>query len=426
MNRAESLCLTFFAAVTLSLLRLVRRTPSERRGANKNRNIPRHSPLWKQKTGLSNNLVQFALISVKITGPLKRIFLFIAIVTSSLASRAQIGGMNTYLFLSLPPSARITALGGVNTTLFDHDLTTQLANPASLNPQMSRHISFGTTVYPGKINFGNLAYAQKFKIPGTFGFGLQYIAYGKFQQTDETGAVLGTFRASEMNLYAGYGYQFGKIFSAGVNAKFVYSNLADQTSVGMAMDLAAMLNDTARRITVSLVAKNIGGQFKPYGNVRESIPFDLQAGVSFGFKHFPVRFHLNLHHLQTWDIRYDNPADQGSTLFLDSSQLGPKQHVVDKIFRHVVIGVELNIKKVVFFDVAYNHLRQQELSLTTKRGIPGLSFGLGLHIKQFDFNYGIQAMGQGGGLHYFTLSVNTAGFIKKKTVPAADDKPQKM
>ena len=350
---------------------------------------------------------------------MKQSTLFIVAVILTKLSLAQIGGENTYEFLALSPSARVTGLGGTNVSILDHDLTIQLANPAALNPQMDKLVGFGTVVYPGKVNFGNVSYARKFKIPGTFGFGLQYIAYGKFKETDEMANVLGNFNAGEMNFYAGYGYQFGKIFSAGLNAKFIYSQLGPYSSVGMATDLAVMVNDTAHNVTASIVAKNVGGQFKPYNKgVREPIPFDLQAGLSFGFKHVPFRFHFTFHDLYRWNIRYDNPADQQTeNLFTDSSELKPKKYIADKLFRHIIIGVELNIKKVVRIDVAYNHLRQQELKLATRRGVPGLSLGLGVHVRQFDFAYAFQPLAQGATMHYFTFSVNTGGFIKKKSTP---------
>ena len=349
---------------------------------------------------------------------MKRILFLIPILVSQFAF-AQIGGSVTYDFLGLPPSARVAALGGTNLTIVDHDLSVQLSNPAALNPAMNKCVQFGTTVYPGGTNFGNVSYAQNFKIPGTFGFGLQYFAYGKFKETDETGNVIGTFSAGEMNVYAGYGYQFGKIFSVGANAKFIYSQLAQWSSVGMAGDLAVMVNDTAHNVTATIAAKNLGGQFKPYTKgVHEPIPFDLQAGLSFGFNKVPFRFHFTFHHLNTWDIRYDNPADnQQTNLFLDSSQTKPKTYIADKLMRHIIIGIEINIKKVVRIDVAYNHLRQQELQLTTRRSVPGLSFGIGLHIRQIDFTYALEPLAQGQVLNYFTLSINTGGFVKKKSTP---------
>ncbi len=358
---------------------------------------------------------------------MNRILFFIASLLVFKLGNAQIGGTTTYTFLALSPSARVTALGGTNVTLSDHDPSVQLSNPAALNAEMDRHVGFGSTVYPGGVNFGNASYVQQFKVPGTFGFGIQYIAYGNVDQTDEAGNITGKFNAGEMNAYAGYSYHFGKIFSAGANVKFIYSQLAQWSSVGMATDLAAMVNDTAHNVTAAIVAKNLGGVMKSYNKgVREPIPFDLQAGLSFGFKHVPFKFHLTFHDLYRWNIRYNNPADNNqSQLFVDSSQLKPKSYVVDNLFSHIIIGVEFNIKKVVRLEVAYNHERQQELALTTKRSIPGISFGLGLHIRQFDFSYGLEPMAQGQTLNYFTLSVNTAGFTKRKTV-AKDGANQKL
>jgi len=350
---------------------------------------------------------------------LNKILIYITILLTYQLTSAQIGGKSTYDFLALSPSARVTALGGANITLCDHDPSVQLSNPAALNPAMDRHVEFSSAIYPSGINFGNASYVQQFKVPGTFGFGIQYIAYGTMDQTDEAANITGKFTAGEMNTYAGYSYRFGKIFSAGANLKFIYSQLASWNSVGMAGDIAAMVNDTAHNVTASIVAKNLGGPMKPYNKgVYESIPFDLQAGLAFGFKHVPFKFHFTFHDLYRWNIRYNNPADNTqSQLFVDSSQLKPKSYIVDNLFSHIIIGVEFNIKKVVRLEIAYNHERQQELALTTKQSVPGLSFGLGIHIRQFDFSYGFQPMPQGTSLNYFTLSVNTAGFVKKKTVP---------
>lgn len=340
---------------------------------------------------------------------------------------AQIGGRYTYQFLSLSPSARVTALGGTNISIIDFDPAVQLSNPAALNPAMHRRVQFSTAVYPGPTNFGNVSYAHKFKIPGTFGFGLQYMAYGGFKETDETGNQTGLFNAGEMNLYAGYGYQFGKIFSVGANAKFIYSQLGQWNSLGMAADLAASVHDTAHYVTATIAAKNIGGQLKAYnGTNREILPFDLQAGLSFSFKNAPMRFHFTFHNLTRWDIRYNNPADQQSeTIFGDTTATKAKKYIADKLFRHVIVGVEFNIKKVVRLAVGYNHLRQQELRLTTRRGIPGISFGAGVHIKQFDFQYSFQPMAQGQTLNHFTLSINTAGFNKKMKGSSPPDEAPK-
>jgi hypothetical protein len=345
---------------------------------------------------------------------LKRILFFVFIFTCA-TSIAQIGGTSTYSFLKLAPSSRITGLGETNITIVDYDPTTQLSNPASLNSKMSRQAHFSTVVYPGGVNYGNLGYVQDFAKKGTYGIGLQYIAYGNIQATDEAGNVTGKVNASEFNLYGGGAYRFGKIFSVGANLKLVYSEFQSFRSFGMAADLAATVNDTAHGIIATIAAKNIGGQLLSYtkGN-HEPLPFDLQAGISVGFKNFPIRFHLTLHDLHRWDIRYDNPADTKSdNLFQDSSSSKPKKYIGDKIFRHVIFGAEINIKKVVFIDVAYNHQRRMEMVQTTRRSIAGFTIGLGVHVKQFSVGIALSPMPLKQTLAHFTFVVNTGGFIKK-------------
>lgn len=344
-------------------------------------------------------------------------FLLIGVIFPAFL-QAQIGGESTYEFLTLSPDARITSMGGTNVSIYDHNLNTQLANPASLNRKMNGQASFSTVAYPNGINFGNVAYARRFKVPGVFGFGLQYISYGRFNETDEAANVTGRFSAGEMNAYAGYAYQFGRLFSVGANAKFIYSQLGPWSSVGLASDIGFTINDTVHQITASLVAKNIGAQLKPYSKgVREPLPFDLQAGLSFGFPGVPFRIHTTFHNLHRWDIRYNNPADNKSdNLFDNSNEERKSRNVGDNLFRHVILGIEFNIKKIIRLNVAYNHLRQQELKLATRRGVPGLSCGMGLRVRQFDFSYGFQPMAQGQVMNHFTLTVYTKGFTKRKTV----------
>jgi hypothetical protein len=336
--------------------------------------------------------------------------------------QAQVGGTTVYNFLRNAQSWRITALGEINVTTIDYDPTTQLSNPASLNPLMNKQASFSTVIYPGGINYGNACYVLDFGKKGTYGFGAQYINYGTIPETDVSANIIGpNIHANEVNFYGGGSYKFGKIFSVGANAKIIGSWYSSYSSYGMAADLAASVNDTAHGIIASIVAKNIGGELTPYkygSGTREPIPFDLQAGFSVKFKGFPVRFHVTFHDLHRWDLRYNNPADQQASLFTDSATTTSKSSAAaDEFFRHVIIGLELNIKKVVFLDVSYNDERRAEIMQSTRRSIAGFSMGIGVHVKQITVGVALSPMPLHSTLAQFTLSVNTGGFIKKKSKP---------
>ena len=171
----------------------------------------------------------------------------------------------------------------------------------------------------------------------------------------------------------------------------------------------------------SIVAKNIGGQLTPYsggsGN-REPIPFDLQAGFSVKFKGFPVRFHLTFHDLQRWDIRYNNPADAlQNSLLGDTVKTSAAKAAVDEFFRHMIVGAELSIKKVVFIDFSYNDERRQEIAQASRRSIAGFAIGLGVHVKMMTIGIALSPMPLNSTLAQFTVTVNTGSFIKKKSNP---------
>ena len=55
---------------------------------------------------------------------------------------AQISGKTSFSFLNMPPSARITGLGGSVIGVSDDDINLSASNPANLNTKMAKQFSF--------------------------------------------------------------------------------------------------------------------------------------------------------------------------------------------------------------------------------------------------------------------------------------------
>ena len=343
------------------------------------------------------------------------LIVFGLVLVASGGAQAPIGGENVAEFLNNPYSARIQALGGINLTLIGEDASLGYSNAALWNKSMHKTVTFGTQFLPGFSNAGNVQYTHHFDKKATFGFGMLYQTYGNITRTDESANETGKFTTNDFAWYGGGAYHFAKILSVGANAKIFYNQLDNFHSMGMAADIAFSVNDTAHHITATLAATNIGYQFKTYrkGN-NELLPFDLRLGFAFGFKGFPLRFHLTVHNLHRWNISYDNPADaEGGNLF-DANNTVRKKNWGDEIFRHIIIGTEANIKKVVRIQFAYNHQRRQELKQANVRGIAGISFGLGIHIKYLDIQYALSPAALGRTANHLTFAVNIAKLPKKK------------
>ncbi|NBC06266.1 MAG: hypothetical protein GVY26_03630, partial [Bacteroidetes bacterium] len=111
---------------------------------------------------------------------------------------AQIGGLHTYEFMNLSPSARITALGGNLITVRGDDANLALGNPAALNELMHQQISVNHSFHVAGISHGYASYAHHLEGPGlTSHLGVQYVSYGDFTETNDRGQEIGTFQASE-------------------------------------------------------------------------------------------------------------------------------------------------------------------------------------------------------------------------------------
>lgn len=328
---------------------------------------------------------------------------------------AQIGGDNTYEFLTLSPSARTTALGGNLITVLDDDLTLAYQNPALLNSDMHRQVALNQSVHFAGISHGYLAYGHHFEKQGfTAHGGVQYIHYGQFQAANVQGVQQGTFRASEYALNVGASYQTGERLRFGANIRSIFSYLESYSSTGLAADVAANYLDTAKRFSFSIVFRNAGSQLSTYNRDKnfEALPFDLQIGFSKQLRYLPFRFSVIGHNLHRWNIRYDDPDLEEETLLFSNTPEPEAEpgttfgDEVDNFFRHLIFNGELLFGEREGFVLrfGYNHLRRAELSARNLRSLAGLSAGFGMKIKRFRLNYGFGSYHIAGAAHHFGLS----------------------
>lgn len=346
---------------------------------------------------------------------MKRLLLICIITISGIAAFAQVGGNNTYEFLNLPISARVTALGGNLISVKDNDLNVSLINPSLLTDSMNNNIALSYINYFSDINYGFAAYAKRIKKVGMMSFGIQYLDYGKFIRADEIGNTDGTFGAQEMSFNIAYARSIlDSNLTVGATLKTIYSHLESYTSTGSALDFGATYNRPKKNFTVAFVIKNVGKQWKPYtsGNW-EKLPFEMQIGISKKPKHVPFRLSVIYENLEKWDLTYVDPSVP-TTDPLTGEPIKQKKYKVfgDKLMRHVVIGGEFIITKNFFLRVGYNYQRRKELKIPEKRGMTGFSFGFGFRIYKFHFSYGRAVYHLAGATNNFSISFDINSFHK--------------
>ena len=186
----------------------------------------------------------------------------------------QIGGQSVYQFLNLVTSPRQAALGGKTVTIYDEDVNQANFNPATINMEMDNHLAMNYGNYFGEITYGTASYAYTFdRHVQTFQAGINYINYGKFQGTDETGNYTSEFTGSEIALSMGYSFMIPDVpIHFGTSAKLISSNLERYNSYGGAMDFGALFIDERNDVNWALVVRNVGTQFTTYSGLPEKLP----------------------------------------------------------------------------------------------------------------------------------------------------------
>ena len=291
-------------------------------------------------------------------------FFFIALFLLLLiqAGRAQKGGEYTYSFLGLTNSARVAALGGDVVSLLDDDINTVFHNPALLTPGMHNNLSLNYVNYFAGVNYGYASYAYTLENIGNLAGGIHYINYGTFDQTDELGESLGTFRASEyaLNLFYSRGF-LDSALTTGINLKPIFSSLEQYTSFGLA--------------------------------------------------HAPFRFTVTFQHLERWDLTYTVEEDDLS-FSGDVDQKSGFDEFADNLMRHVILSTEFLIGKNFHIDVGYNYKRRKEMAVSAKPGMVGFSAGFGFRVSKFHFSFGRASYHLAGGTSHFSLTTNLSEFYR--------------
>jgi len=328
------------------------------------------------------------------------------------AGMAQKGGESTYSFLGLANAARVAALGGEVVSLRDDDINMVFHNPALLSPGMHNNLALNYVNYFAGVNYGYASYSYSAGEIGNFAAGMHYVNYGTFDRTDELGNSEGTFKASEYALNLFYSRIFlDSALSAGVNLKPIFSSLEQYSSFGLALDLGVSYYLASSLTTFGLVFKNMGAQISSYTANRESLPFEIQAGITQGMEHAPFRFTLTFQHLERWDLSYTLQDDDLSFSGGDSETSGFDEFA-DNLMRHVVLGTEFLIGKNFHVDLGYNYKRRKEMKVNARPGMVGFSMGFGFRVSKFHFSFGRASYHLAGGTSHFSLTTNLSEFYR--------------
>jgi len=351
-----------------------------------------------------------------------RVFGVFFMILLPFSAMPQTGGNNTFEFLNLAAPARIAALGGNLISVIDNDLNLAFQNPAVLNEQMNKTVTFNYVPYLASVKFGYAAYGFNVPKAGMLSAGIHYVDYGDFDWTDDTGNKLGTFSAAEYSFNLSWAKKLFEGIQTGVTLKTIYSKLESYTSTGVAADLGLHYQSPSGHFSAGGVIRNAGRQLKSYtdGN-REPLPVEIQAGVSYLLPKAPFRLSMTVHNLEKWNLGYINPNEQGKVDLLTGDTSVLKISLFEKITRHLTPSVEVLITKNFNLRLAYNLMRRRDLLYESHRSMAGLSFGIGFRVSKFVLSYGLASYNSAGSSSHFSISTNLGHYQKKEAGEKSND-----
>lgn len=355
---------------------------------------------------------------------------FVPLFLLSYSSLGQQQSGRVYEFLNLPSTARITALGGYAVPGFDNDPGMLLYYPSLLSNDLPSQLSLNFVDYFGDISYGTAAMNYGFERIGNISLGIQYISYGQFTETDEFGNRFGDFTAGEYAIQLGWGRNLSERISIGSNLKTIISSFEQYSSFGIAADVSVSWLDEERMFASSLVFRNIGRQINTYyPGSRESLPFDIVLGVSKKLINAPLRFTFVAHNLHVYDLTYDEVSTWGHTFVQpEVNQRSTAQErfedVTGKLLRHAVFGAEFMPTNNFTASIGYNYRRRQEMKVDTRLSTVGLSWGIGVRVSHFMFQYGRSNYHLAGAPNHFSVSTNLETlFFRPASPPPAPSAP---
>lgn len=268
-----------------------------------------------------------------------------------------------YNFLRLPVSAHAAALGGDNISIIEDDESMIFNNPALLSSVSDKTINLNYMNYMSGANTASASFNRIIKERASVAASAQFIDYGKMKETDENNIQTGEFSAKDISIAGYFSYMLTDRLAGGITAKFITSYIGDYNSIAMGVDLGLNYYDPEKEWSVSLVAKNLGGQMKAYDDQYDRMPIDIQLGASKRFAHMPFRI---------------------------SATLVDLNHLDYKSINHLVAGVDIIISPTIWVGAGYNFRRANEMKITETDGESshgaGLSFGAGINLERFKLN----------------------------------------
>ncbi len=311
--------------------------------------------------------------------------LVLALSTSLFAGKSKVG-TTAYPFLKIGIGAKSQSMGGAFVGLAD-DESAVYYNPAGIIGFQQKAISGSYMNYIADIQSGNLIAILPKPAPeevdveglsdapvfhdsrSAFAFSVIYLDYGKMDEANIAGDIIGDFGGSDMAIGATYARKLTPQLAAGGTAKFIYQKIDEYSSTGLAMDAGLLYRLRDARTNFGLSASNLGVQLSGLSpEHKDPLPIIIRAGISHRTMELPL----------TVSVEGVYPTDNDV---------------------YGSLGLEIHPNIPLALRVGYSTFGQNYKTDGDKDNTAGFSFGAGFKLAKLVVDYAFLPYADLGSLH---------------------------
>jgi hypothetical protein len=302
--------------------------------------------------------------------PLMKKFFFLLLLLATSAFAADPIG---FAFLRIPVGARPAAMGA-SFLAVSRDAHAIYYNPAGLANVPTRTGAFGYLNHILDIQSFFGAYVHP-HARGSYGIAINYVDYGEFTRTDESGLETGSFGANTLVAYLSYSQLRAERLMLGANLKLIRAQLDQFTADAFALDVGFIYqSNILNNLIFAGGIFNLGKERSAFIKTKERLPLNFQLGVSKKLTHLPFLYSLTLIKYQEEDLRLRG-------------------------------GGEFTLSKGLLMRLGYDTIRSDQKVGTDADRFAGLSFGLGLTINDYTLDYSLSSFGEVGSLNRLSFTM---------------------
>jgi len=311
--------------------------------------------------------------------------LVLALSASLFAGKAKTG-TTAYPFLKIGVGAKSSSMGGAFVGLAD-DESAIYYNPAGIIGFQQKAISGSYMNYIADIQSGNLiailpkSSSAVVDVEGlsdesvfhdaqsAFAFSVVYLNYGRIDEANVAGDIIGDFGGSDMAIGATYARKLSPQLACGGTAKFIYQKIDQYSSTGLAVDAGLLYRLRDGRTNLGLSASNVGVQLSGLSpEHKDPLPIIVRGGVSHRTRELPLTVALEAVYPTDNDV-------YGS------------------------IGLEIHPNIPIALRVGYSSFGQNYKTGGNKDITAGFSFGAGFKLAKIAVDYAFLPYADLGSLH---------------------------